>query len=168
MEKRWLCLFTCMTTSSVHLKLAGDLTTDSFIMALRRFCGRRGNRKTMRLDNGTNFVGCLEVTEWRTDYWRAFSRRDHLVLQARFIPNTGGIFESTVKQVNRAMKTVINDQLPPEKTLHTVLVEAEVIINSRPLTGVCDDINDNETLTPNHFLIGRASLNTRSVWRTWN
>ena len=168
MEKRWLCLFTCLTTSSVHLKLAGDLTTDSFIMALRRFCGRRGNRKTMRLDNGTNFVGCLEVTEWRTDYWRAFSRRDHLVLQARFIPNTGGIFESTVKQVKRAMKTVINDQLPPEKTLHTVLVEAEVIINSRPLTGVCDDISDNETLTPNHFLIGRASLNTRSVWRTWN
>ena len=61
------------------------------------------------------------------------------------------------------MKTVINDQLLPEKTLHTVPVEAEVIINSRPLTGVSDDINDNETLTPNHFLIGRASLNTRSV-----
>ena len=63
MEKIWGCLFTCLTTSSVHLKLAGDLSTDSFIMALRRFCGRRGNRKTMRLDNGTNFVGCLEVTE---------------------------------------------------------------------------------------------------------
>ena len=75
----------------------------------------------------------------------------------------GGIFESTVKQVKRAMKTIINDQLLPEETLHTVLVEAEVIINSRPLTGVSDDINNNETLTPNHFLIGRASLNTRSV-----
>lgn len=75
----------------------------------------------------------------------------------------GGIFESTVKQVKRAMKTVINDQLLPEETLHTVLVEAEVIVNSRPLTGVSDDINDNETLTRNHLLIGRASLNTRSV-----
>lgn len=75
----------------------------------------------------------------------------------------GGIFESTVKQVKRAMKTIINDQLLPEETLHTVLVEAEVIINSRPLTGVSDDINNNETLTPNNFLIERASLNTRSV-----
>lgn len=64
------------------------------------------------------------------------------------------------------MKTVVNDQLLPEETLHTVLVEAEVIVNSRPLTGVSDDINDNETLTPNHFLIGQASLNTRSVLRT--
>lgn len=75
----------------------------------------------------------------------------------------GGIFESTVKQVKRAMKAVINDQLLPEGTLHTVLVEAEVIVNSLPLTGVSDDINDNETLTRNHLLIGRASLNTRSV-----
>ena len=98
-EKRWGCLFTCLTTSAVHLKLAGDLSTDSFIMALRRFRGRRDNRKTMRLDNGTNFVGCLEVTEGRTDYWRACSRRDHLVLQAPYIPNMGGIFEATVKQV---------------------------------------------------------------------
>ena len=64
-----------------------------------------------------------------------------------FIPNMGGIFKSTVKQVKRAMKTVINDQLLPEKTLHTVLVEAEAIINRRPLTGVSNDINDNETHT---------------------
>ena len=56
-EKRWGCLFTCLTTRAVHLKLAGDMSTDSFIMALRRFPGRRGNPKTMRSDNGTNFVG---------------------------------------------------------------------------------------------------------------
>ena len=56
-EKRWGCLFTCLTTRAVHLELAGDLSTDSFIMALRRFRGRRGNPRTIRSDNGTNFVG---------------------------------------------------------------------------------------------------------------
>lgn len=105
-----------------------------------------------------------------SDAWKSLSEEritgelgDHLLLQAPFIPNMGGILESTVKQVKRDMKNVINDQLLPEETLHTVLVEAEVIINSRPRTGVSDDINENETLTPNHFLIGRASLNTQSV-----
>jgi len=71
-------------------------------------------------------------------------------------PHMGGIFESMVKQVKRAMKTAINDQVLPEETLHMVLVETEAIVNSRPLTPVSDDPNDYEALTPNHFLIGRA------------
>ena len=56
-EKKWGCIFTCLTTCVFHLEVAGDLSTDSFIMALRRFCGRRGNPKKIRSDKGTNFVG---------------------------------------------------------------------------------------------------------------
>ena len=58
--KRWGCLFTCLTTRMVHVELEGDLSTDSFIMRLRRFRGRRGNHS----DKGSNFVGAKrELTE---------------------------------------------------------------------------------------------------------
>ena len=72
----------------------------------------------------------------------------------------GGILESIVKQVKRAMKTVFNNQVLPEQTFHTVLVETEAIVNSRPLISVSDDLDDYEALTPNHFLIGGASPNS--------
>lgn len=65
-----------------------------------------------------------------------------------------------VKQVKRAMKTVINDQVLPEETLHTVLEEAEAIVNSRLLTAVSDDVYNYMAFTPNHFLIERASNNS--------
>ena len=58
------------------------------------------------------------------------------------------------------MKTVINDQVLLEETLHTVLVETEAIVNSRPLSPVSDNANDYEALTPNHSLIGRALPNS--------
>ena len=46
-----------MTTRVIHLEIAGDLTTDSFILALHRFIARRENVKHNRSDNRTNFKG---------------------------------------------------------------------------------------------------------------
>ena len=43
--KRYGELFTCMTTQAIHLELTGDMSTDSFILALHRFIARRGNPK---------------------------------------------------------------------------------------------------------------------------
>ena len=57
LAKRYGVIFTCLTTRAVHLELAGDLSTDCFIMALRRFRSRRGNVKYIKSDNGTNFIG---------------------------------------------------------------------------------------------------------------
>ena len=166
-EKRWGCIFTCLTTRAVHLELAGDLTTDSFIMALRRFRGRRGNSKSIRSDNGSNFVGAerelaeaLRLLNQEQIVSKLAQEGITWYFNPPSAPHMGGIFESMVKQVKRAMKTVINNQVLPEQTLHTVLVETEAIINSRPLVSVSDDLDDYEALTPNHFLIGRASPNS--------
>jgi hypothetical protein len=56
-QKRYGALFTCMTTRAVHVEVAYSLDTDSAIMAIRRFVGRRGSPTKLYSDNGTNFHG---------------------------------------------------------------------------------------------------------------
>ena len=55
--KRYVVIFICMTTHDMHLEIAGDLTTDSFILGLRSLISRGGHVKHVLSDNGTNFKG---------------------------------------------------------------------------------------------------------------
>ena len=56
-EKRWCCLFTCLTVRAVHIEVVPKIDTDSCLNAIMRFIARRGKPSTMISDNGTNFVG---------------------------------------------------------------------------------------------------------------
>ncbi|XP_072179391.1 uncharacterized protein [Diadema setosum] len=55
--KRYVALFTCMASRSVHLESTNSLDTSSFINCLRRFVNRRGPVQQIRSDRGTAFVG---------------------------------------------------------------------------------------------------------------
>ena len=54
-EKRWFCLFTCLTMRAVHIEVVRKL--DSCLNAIMRFIARRGKPNMIISDNGTNFVG---------------------------------------------------------------------------------------------------------------
>ena len=54
--KRYGVLFTCLTIQALHLEIASDMSTDSFILALRRFIFRRSPIDIIRSDNGMNSV----------------------------------------------------------------------------------------------------------------
>ena len=56
-RKRYGALFTCLSSRAVHIEVMHVMTTDSFIMCLRRFIGHLGYVWMIRTDNGTNFVG---------------------------------------------------------------------------------------------------------------
>ena len=46
-----------LSTRAVHLKIARDLSADSFILSLRQFLSRRGTIRVLRSYGGANFVG---------------------------------------------------------------------------------------------------------------
>ncbi|GBN00639.1 hypothetical protein AVEN_44586-1, partial [Araneus ventricosus] len=55
--KVWIVLFTCVVYRAIHLELVNSLSSDAFLLALRRFIARRGRPRTIYCDNGTNFRG---------------------------------------------------------------------------------------------------------------
>ena len=56
-NKRYLCLFTSVTSRVVHLEIAFALDSDSFLQCFSQFCSRRITPEHVFSDNGSNFVG---------------------------------------------------------------------------------------------------------------
>ena len=49
-----------MNTRAVHIELFGDLSTDSFILSLRKVLAHRGQVNIMQSGNGTTFIGAVK------------------------------------------------------------------------------------------------------------
>ncbi|XP_065193035.1 uncharacterized protein LOC135824232 [Sycon ciliatum] len=162
-EKRYGALFTCLATRAVHVELAHDLSTDSTLMAIRRFISRRGCPLVIHSDNGTNFKGAakeLRQAIRELNEARIQDQISHDGITWSFnppaAPHMGGAWERLVGSIKTALHAILKECHPKEETLLTALAEAEALVNSRPLTHVSLDAADDEALTPNHFLIGSS------------
>lgn len=164
LHKRYGCIFTCLRYRAVHIEIASDLSTDSFINAVTRFVARRGPPRVIYSDNGSNFRGAetdiLEALRtWDQDrVGRELLRKN---IQWHFNPplasHQGGVWERLIRSVRRVLHSMIGEHLVNEETLTTFLIEVEKILNSRPITRVSSEPNDLEALTPNHILLLRQN-----------
>ena len=157
--KRYGCIMTCMTTRAIHLEVAPDLTTSSFLNALRRFIARRGNIQHLYSDNGSNFVGAERVMRNYMNAWNKEQIYDHLRLKGiewSFNPpgasHMGGVWERMVGVVKQVFKAILPGKPLDDDALNTILLEVEAMVNSRPLTDVVVDSKSDLPLTPNHLL----------------
>ncbi|CAG9103784.1 unnamed protein product [Plutella xylostella] len=156
-EKRYVALYTCMTTRAVHLEVAASLSADSTIATLRRLIARRGCPTELWSDNATGFKAAdKELTEVATEALQEEAARRHIMW--RFIPPAspfmGGAWERMVRTVKDALRATLHEKYPSDETLSTLLAEVESTVNSRPLTHVAVSPDDPVALTPNLLLIG--------------
>ncbi len=170
--KRYGVIFTCFGCRGVHLETTVSLDRDSFILALRRFIGRRGHVRSIRSDNGGNFVGAdneMKKAMGEMDHQRI---RDYLLSEHcdwewvdwEFNPasasHMGGVWERQIRTVRSVLSSLLVEHAPRlnDESLRTLLVEVEAIVNSRPLS--VETLSDDtiEPLCPNSLLTMKTKV----------
>ncbi|KYN15966.1 hypothetical protein ALC57_11794 [Trachymyrmex cornetzi] len=166
-SKCYICLFICLSTKAIHLEIVSDLSTDSFLAAIRRFIACRGKPQHLYSDNGTTFVGAnnklIELGKFLHDELDILNlKTDEIGVCWHFVPayssHMGGLWEAGVRSTKHHLRRVASNASLTFEEKYTLAAQIEAILNSRPLTS--NDSNDYTPLTPAHFLIGRKYTST--------
>ncbi|XP_062594607.1 uncharacterized protein LOC134256029 [Saccostrea cucullata] len=163
-SKRWAIMFTCLTTTAIHIELVESMSSSSFINALRRFIALRGNVSLFRSDRGTNFIGATEdlgidVTKGPV---KNFLDKSKIVwtFNAPHSSHMGGVWERMIGLTRRVLDSLL---LGPKgknlthEVLSTLMAEVTAIINSRPITTISNDPEVPFVLSPAMLLNQKIS-----------
>lgn len=165
-SKCYISLFVCFATKALHLEPVTDLTTESFISTLRRFIARREKPTHIYSDNGSNYVGASSKLRELGTFLKQHSSKitdsaSRENINWHFIPANSprfrGLWEAGVKSTKHHLKRILVNASITLEEFFTVLTQIESVLNSRPLFPISSSPNDYDTLTPSHFLIGRAA-----------
>ncbi|KXJ74125.1 hypothetical protein RP20_CCG014327 [Aedes albopictus] len=129
-----------MAVRAVHLDVVHSLSTQSCLMAIRRFACKRGAPEQIFSDNATCFRGADAVIRKtiRNINEECAEKLISAVTSWHFnppgTPHMGGIWERMVRSVKEALKAFDDGRKLTDEILSTSLAEAEDMINTRPLT----------------------------------
>jgi hypothetical protein len=159
--KVWVCLFTCLAVRAIHLELVREMSTEQFLLCLRRFIGRHGQPKQLISDNASQLkladttLKELYANEPDTDdslhsYMSANNIEWRFITE--FAPWMGGYYERLVGLVKRSLRKSLGKLTVSFDQLNTLLIEVEAILNTRPLVYVTSELDSGHTLCPSDFL----------------
>ncbi|XP_023930308.1 uncharacterized protein LOC106157407 [Lingula anatina] len=157
-SKRWALIFGCLVTRAVHIEVIEEMSSSSFINALRRFVAIRGPVKMIRSDRGTNFIGALDqikATGIFVENGPVQESLHDMGIVWKFNPphasHMGGAWERLIGLARRildAMFLTSHTQKLTHEVLVTFMCEVSAVINSRPVAPISYDPEDPEIITP--------------------
>ena len=169
--KRYEALFTCLSSRAIHIETVASLNTDSFILCLRRFIGHRRNIRPLRSDNGSNFVGAsskfkktfAEMDQQKINDFMRDNSGEWMLWKRNplSVSNMGGVWERQIRSARTILTSLLKTHGTSlnDESLHALLIEVEVIVNSRPLkTDLLSDDNSMVPLSPINLLTLKSGV----------
>ena len=68
-----------------------------------------------------------------------------------------GSWERMIRSNRRIFRAISNDMVMDDETLHTFMIEAEGMMDNRPLRALSDSYQNLDVLTPNKILLLESS-----------
>ncbi|XP_026147341.1 uncharacterized protein LOC113121247 [Carassius auratus] len=163
-SKRWVVIFSCLSTRAVHLEVIESMSTSSFINALRRFLAVRGPVKHFRSDRGTNFIGACRELKINADdpELKGYLQEQGCVwtFNAPHSSHMGGAWERMIhiaRNILDALLLKTGLSRLTHEVLTTLMSEVMAIMNARPLLPISSDPDTLEVLSPAMLLNQKAS-----------
>jgi len=182
-SKRWAVLFSCLTTRAIHIELIEEMSSSSFINAVRRFYAIRGKVNEFVSDRGTNFVGAtadLGATVINVEDYpvKEFLHKTGVVW--KFNPphasHFGGAWERMIGVARHLLDSMLPDhnRCLTHEVLSTFMAEVSAIVNARPLVPVSTDTDSPLILSPAILLTQKTGsqvesyqhLNIKDIYRS--
>ena len=157
--KRWVILFSCVSTRAIHLEIVEDASSEAFCRAFIRFSSRRGVPKLIISDNGTNLK--LFSEDLLSISGDAFTKDllskekvkwDFIPVRSAFM---GGIYERLIGLWKNLLKRTIGHKLLSLDEFQTVVAYTEAACNDRPLYYFSRQDTGTHPLTPNMLIFGK-------------
>ncbi|XP_066254640.1 uncharacterized protein [Euwallacea similis] len=163
--KCYMAVFVCLSTRAVHIELVSDLSTDAFLLTIKRFISRRDTPATIFSDNAKNFLGARNQLKSLYEFFKSSANKEAIQTFAsenqiswKFIPprapHHGGMWEAAIKGAKYHLITIVGNLVLTFEEMSTILTQIEAVLNSRTLCPLSNDPADLNCLTPGHFLIG--------------
>ena len=157
-RKYYVAVFTCAVTRAVHFEALQDLSAESFLLAMKRFIGRRGVPELIISDNAKTFKCVARKLKRIFDnpalqkYFTERRVRWHFYVERA--PWHGGFVETCVKLFKVVFKKLIARSKLNYEEFRTMVVETEQVVNSRPLTYLYENPKEGQPLTPSKLILG--------------
>ncbi|KAH9398695.1 hypothetical protein TYRP_018503 [Tyrophagus putrescentiae] len=173
-------IFACCKSRAIHLELIESRSTEDILHAYLRFVSLYGEPKLVRSDNELGFAKLNKTIRRNYEaYQKALKKlqehpkgrgttwitsdapvnSQHLVRWKFNVPEApawGGFYERLIQSVKRTLDKCRLASADTFEQIETLLREAQMVINSRPL--VTSTI-DGTVLTPAHLVLGHALQN---------